>query len=91
MFIRTLIRDEVVWNKQTDKKVRRVVDKRDKVGSEKNFELAYIYLLNFSVRPSLCITRISFAFVECDSELVFAVSCRDILYFLCTVHCVTIT
>jgi len=36
MFIHTLIRDEVVWNKQIDKKVDRFVDKRDEVGSEKS-------------------------------------------------------
>jgi len=78
-------------NKQTDKKVRRVVDKGEEAGSEKIFEIANIYLPNFSVRPPLYLTRISFAFVDCDSELVFAVSCRDVLSFLCTVHCDTIT
>jgi hypothetical protein len=86
-FIHTLIRDEVVWNKQTDKKVRRVVDKRDEVGSENIFKIASIFLRNFSVRPPLFITRISFAFVDCDSKLVFAVSCPEVVYVLCAVHC----
>ena len=78
-------------NKQIDKKVRRVVDKRDEAGSEK------------SSKEQIFICRISLYdhhYVYCEYNLVLLIVTANwclqlavIPYFMfyCTVHCDTIT
>jgi hypothetical protein len=63
-----------VENKQRTKKIRRFVDKRDEVGSEKSWERANIYPPNLFVRPPLCIMQMSIVLIYCDSELAFIIS-----------------